>query len=56
MCEFSRLASVSILGKEREPRVGNLGLHADFDTGFEMIHLKSRVRYFLNILETAIFY
>ena len=36
MCELSRLASVSILGKEREPRVGKLGLHADFDTGFEM--------------------
>ena len=30
-----RLASVGILGKEREPGVGKLGWHANFDTGFE---------------------
>ena len=30
-----RLASVGILGKEREPRVGKLGWHGNFDTGFE---------------------
>ena len=31
----SRQASVGILGKEREPRVGKLGWHKNFDTGFE---------------------
>ena len=30
-----RLASVSILGKEREPGVSKLGWHGNFDTGFE---------------------
>ena len=30
-----RLASVGILGKEWEPRVGKLGWHGDFETGFE---------------------
>ena len=30
-----RLASVGILGKEREPEVGKLGWHGNFDTGFE---------------------
>ena len=29
---FSRLASVGILGKEREPGVGKLGWHGNFDT------------------------
>ena len=32
---YSRLANVGILGKEREPGVGNLGWHGNFDTGFE---------------------
>ena len=32
---LSRLASVGILGKEREPGVGKLGWHGNFDTGFE---------------------
>ena len=31
----SRLGSVGILEKEREPGVGKLGLHGNFDTGFE---------------------
>ena len=30
-----RLANVGILGKEREPGVGKLGWHGNFDTGFE---------------------
>ena len=30
-----RLASVGILGKERETGVGKLGWHGNFDTGFE---------------------
>ena len=30
-----RLASVGILGKEREPGIGKLGWHGNFDTGFE---------------------
>ena len=30
-----RLASVGILGKEREPEVGKIGWHGNFDTGFE---------------------
>ena len=30
-----RLASVGILGKERESGVGKLGWHGNFDTGFE---------------------
>ena len=30
-----RLASVGILGKEREPEVGKLGWHGNFDTEFE---------------------
>ena len=33
--EANRLASVGILGKERELRVGKLGWHESFDTGFE---------------------
>ena len=32
---FLRLASVGILGKEREPGVGKVGWHGNFDTGFE---------------------
>ena len=31
----SRLASIGILRKEREPGVGKLGWHGNFDTGFE---------------------
>ena len=31
----SRLASVGILGKEREPVVGKLGWHGNFDIRFE---------------------
>ena len=34
-CQTCRLASVDILGKEREPGVGKLGWHGNFDTGFE---------------------
>ena len=30
-----RLASVGILGEEREPRVGKLGWHGNIDSGFE---------------------
>ena len=32
---MTRLASVGILGKEREQGVGKLGWHGNFDTGFE---------------------
>ena len=32
---LTRLASVGILGKEREPGVGKLGWHRNFDTAFE---------------------
>ena len=32
---MSRIASVGILGKEREPGVGKLGWQGNFDTGFE---------------------
>ena len=35
--EFCRLASVGILGKGREPEVGKLGWHGNFDTGFEIL-------------------
>ena len=31
--EHCGLASVGILGKEREPGVGKLGWHGNFDTG-----------------------
>ena len=33
--DICRLASVGILGKEREPGVGKLGWHGNFDTGFK---------------------
>ena len=33
--DLPSIASVGILGKEREPRVGKLGWHGNFDTGFE---------------------
>ena len=33
--DISKLASVGILGKGREPGAGNLGWHGNFDTGFE---------------------
>ena len=32
---LTRLASVGILGKERDSGVGKLGWHGNFDTGFE---------------------
>ena len=32
---YCRLVSVGILGKEREPGVGKLGWHENFDTGFK---------------------
>ena len=32
--DLLRLASIGIPGKEREPGVGKLGLHGNFDTGF----------------------
>ena len=42
-----RLASVGILGKEREPEIGKLGWHGNFYTEFERnIRSKSRVRVF----------
>ena len=31
----SKLANRRILGKEKEPGVGKLGWHGNFDTGFE---------------------
>ena len=41
---YYRLASVGILGKEREPEVGKLGWHGNFDTRFErLFRSKSRV-------------
>ena len=33
--ELTRLANVSILGKEREPGVDKLGWYGNFDIGFE---------------------
>ena len=48
-----RLASISILGKEREPGVGKLGWQGNFDTGFE-ISLKILCAGFLHFLEIAI--
>ena len=41
-----RLASVGILGKGREPGVGKLGWHGNFDTGFSLFRSKSRVQVF----------
>ena len=36
---IGRLASVGILGKEREPWVGKLGWYGNFHTGFEKEYL-----------------
>ena len=41
---LTRLASVGILGKEREPGVGKLGWHGNFDTGFERNVFRSKSR------------
>ena len=46
-----RLASVGILGKEREPGVGKLGWHGNFGTGFKrntVISFKTPCAGFLN--------
>ena len=50
-----RLASVGILGKEREPGVGKLGWHGNFVTGFErnIISFKIPCACFLNFFEIA---
>ena len=46
---YSRLASVGILGKGREPGVGKLSWHGNFDTGFERnISFKILCAAFLN--------
>ena len=51
------LASVGILGKEREPGVGELGWHGNFDTGFERrISFKIPCAGFLNLLEIETVY
>ena len=50
-----RLTRVGILGKEREPGVGNLGWHGNFDAEFErnIILFHSGHLYFLNDEESA---
>ena len=45
----TRLVSVDILGKEREPGVGKLGWHGNLDTGF----VQNPVCGFLNFFEIA---
>ena len=53
----SRLASIGILRKEREPGVGKLGWHGNFDTGFERnISFKIPCACFLNFIEIATVY
>ena len=54
----TRLASLDILGEKREPRVGELGWHGNFDTGFErnIISFKIPCAGFLNFFEIAIVY
>ena len=57
--ELTRLASVGILGKEREPRVGKLGWYGNFDTGFErtnVISFKIPCAGFLNFFEIMTVY
>ena len=56
--QLARLAaSVGILGKEREPGVGKLGWHGNFDTGFERnISFKIPCVGFLNLLEIVTVY
>ena len=55
--QISRLASVGILGKEREPGVGKLDWHGNFGTRFEMnyfvISFKIPCVGFLNFFEIA---
>ena len=55
--QISRLASVGILGKEREPGVGKLDWHGNFGTRFEMnyfvISFKIPCVGFLNLSEIA---
>ena len=55
---MTRLASVGILGKEREPGGGKLGWHGNFDTGFErnIISFKIPCAGFFNFFEIAIVY
>ena len=58
-CQTCRLASIDILGKEREPGVGKLGWHGNFDTGFErntVILFKIPCVGFLNFFEIATVY
>ena len=50
--DFTRLASVGILEKERELRVGKLGWHWSFDTGFER-NIIIPCAGFLNFFEIA---
>ena len=53
--QVSILASVGILGREREPIVGKLGCHGNFDTGFKRnISLKVPCAGVLNFFKTAI--
>ena len=50
----ARLASVGIQEKEREPRVGKLSWHGNFDTGFERNYfVQNSVCGFFNFLEIA---
>ena len=54
---FLRLASVGILGKEREPGVGKLGWHGNFDLEFERTtFVQKGFAGFLNFFEIAIVY
>ena len=52
--------SVGILGKEREPVIGKLGWHGNFDTGFErnfVISFKTPCAdFFFNFFEIATIY
>ena len=57
--DLPSIVSVGILGKEREPRVGKLGWHGNFDTGFErntvtdVISFKIPSAGFSNFIEIA---
>ena len=54
---YSRLASVGILGKEREAGVGKLGWHGNFDTDLKgVISFKIPWAGFLNFFEIATVY
>ena len=48
-CKTNRLASVGILGKEREPEVGSLGWQENFDTGFESYFVQNPVCRFFKV-------